>query len=152
MYTELQTRAPALSRRSLIRGAAGTLAAAGFTGMLIRSGQATAAARHDGRRGPAPLPKPIPGGLPVGPTGIIHIFLPGPETITLPFTQSTLQGLDVEPSTITNFRGSTALAYLLGTALGSDGAEYNVEVDIRAIAGEYVSETGETSTATFAMI
>ena len=35
----------------------------------------------------------------------------GPEDVTLPFTGLTLQGLEVEPSVITDYRGFTALAY-----------------------------------------
>jgi hypothetical protein len=151
MDWELTSRST-LSRRTLIRGAAGTLAAAGLTATVARPGIASAASSHDGARQPAPLPKPIPGGLPVGPTGIIHIFIPGPDTITLPFTQTTLQGLDVEPSTITDFNGFTALAYVIGTATGSDGAQYNLEVDIRAFEGEYVSQSGELGEGTFALI
>jgi hypothetical protein len=51
-----------------------------------------------------PSPEPIPGGLPVGlppPYDLIHIFLPGPPGVTLPFSGLQLQGLDVEPTTIT---------------------------------------------------
>jgi hypothetical protein len=38
--------------------------------------------------------------------------------VTLPFTGLTLQGLEVEPSVITDYRGFTALAYHAGTATG----------------------------------
>jgi hypothetical protein len=97
---------------------------------------------------PLPAPKPIPGGLDIPP--LIHEFLPGPETITLPFTQLTLQGLHVEPSTITDFKGVTALAYHAGTVTGSDGFTYNLETDIRVIAGEYIAEDGTRREGTFA--
>jgi hypothetical protein len=97
---------------------------------------------------PVPTPKPIPGGLDIPP--LIHEFLPGPETITLPFTQLTLQGLHVEPSTITDFKGVTALAYHVGTVTGSDGLIYNLETDIRVIAGHYIAEDGTRHKGTFA--
>jgi hypothetical protein len=47
--------------------------------------------------------------------------------VTLPFTGLTLQGLDVEPSVITDYKGVTALAFHAGTATGSDGKQYNLE-------------------------
>jgi hypothetical protein len=59
----------------------------------------------------------FPGGLPIGlppPYDLIHLFLPGPPTVTLPFTGLQLQGLDVEPTTITDFKGETAMAFLSG--------------------------------------
>jgi hypothetical protein len=56
----------------------------------------------------------------------------------LPFTGLQLEGLDVEPNTITDFKGSSAVAFLVGTATGSDGKTYNLETDIRAFEGEYV--------------
>jgi hypothetical protein len=61
--------------------------------------------------------------------------VPGPETITLPFTGFTLQGLNVEPSTITDFQGVTAQAYHVGTATGSDGLTYNLETDVEDLRG-----------------
>jgi hypothetical protein len=60
-----------------------------------------------------------------------------------------LQGLNVEPSTITDFRGVTALAYHVGTATGSDGLTYNLETDVRVFAGEYVAEDGSRHEGTF---
>ncbi|MPY86964.1 MAG: hypothetical protein GEU99_03490 [Luteitalea sp.] len=147
----LDMEASPLTRRTLLRSAAGTLAAAGAATTLAWPRDASGNGNHH-HHGPVPLPAPIPGGLPVGPTGIIHVFLPGPPTVTLPFTGSVLQGLDVEPSTITNFRGATALAFLLGTATGSDGNEYNLEVDIRAFEGTYIAGDGSTNRAAFALI
>ncbi|MPZ17354.1 MAG: hypothetical protein GEV06_05515 [Luteitalea sp.] len=139
------------TRRTLFRSAAGTLAAAGAATALAWPRAASGNGNHH-HHGPAPLPSPIPGGLPVGPTGIIHVFLPGPPTITLPFTGLALQGLDVEPSTITNFRGATALAFLAGAATGSDGKQYNLEVDLRAFEGTYIADDGSTNRAAFALI
>jgi hypothetical protein len=68
------------------------------------------------------------------------VFGAGDPSVTLPFTGTTLQGLDVEPSTITEFDGFTALAYQGGSARASDGRTYNLETDIRAFEGEYVAD------------
>jgi hypothetical protein len=51
--------------------------------------------------------------------------------VTLPFSGLTLQGLEVEPSVITDYSGFTALAYHAGSATGSDGRRYDLETDIR---------------------
>jgi hypothetical protein len=71
--------------------------------------------------------------------------------VTLPFTGITLQGLDVEPTTITDFNGASALAYHVGTARASDGTTYNLETDIRAFEGEYVAD-GAIRRGSFALI
>jgi hypothetical protein len=120
------------------------------------------ATRHAGRRSfllgtagappppahvPLPAPHPIPGGFDIPP--LIHEFIPGPEAITLPFTRITLQGLHVEPSTITDFTGVTALAYHVGTATGSDGRSYGLETDVRVFQGQYVGEDGSQRQGTF---
>jgi hypothetical protein len=86
------------------------------------------------------------------PYDLIHIFLPGPPEIELPFSKLRLMGLDVEPSTITDYKGTTALAYVIGTATGSDDVEYGLEADIRAFEGKYVSADGSTNRGMFAMI
>jgi hypothetical protein len=82
---------------------------------------------------------------------VIHVFGPGDPAVTLPFTGITLQGVDIEPSTITDFNGSTAVAYHVGSARGSDGKTYNLETDIRAFDGEYVVD-GETHRGSFALV
>jgi hypothetical protein len=138
-------------RRSFLLGTAGTLAA-GLAASLGQPGisEARFGFRHPPKHSSEPLsaPKPILGGLNVPP--LIHEFLPGPETITLPFTLLTLQGLHVEPSTITDFKGVTALAYHVGTVTGSDGLTYNLETDVRVFEGEYVAEDGSRHEGTFA--
>ena len=128
-------------RRSFLLGTAGTLAV-GLAAPLTRPNISAAHAP------PLPAPTPIPGGIDIPP--LIHEFLPGPEEITLPFTLLTLQGLNVEPSTITDFKGFTALAYHVGTATGSDGTKYNLETGIRVIEGEYIAEDGTRGEGTFA--
>jgi hypothetical protein len=98
-----------------------------------------------------PAPSPIPGGIELGPGLVIHVFGAGDPSVTLPFSGITLAGLDVEPSTITDFNGSSALAYHVGTARGSDGKTYNLETDIRAFEGEYVVD-GEARHGAFALV
>jgi hypothetical protein len=62
-----------------------------------------------------------------------------------------LQGFDVEPSTLTDFNGSSAVAFHVGSARASDGLTYNLETDIRAFEGEYIVG-GVARHASFAMI
>lgn len=150
---DLTLTEPRLDRRKFLVGSAGAVAGAGLASTLAWPGVALA----DGEPKPdlLPPPKPIPGGLPVGlppPYDFIHIFLPGPEDVTLPFSGLTLMGLDVEPSTITDFMGATAMAYIIGTATGSDGEQYHLEADIRAFEGSYIAADGSTNRGAFAMI
>jgi hypothetical protein len=148
----VEDAAPPVDRRKFILGTAGALATAGLAGPLADSASATKASR---RRKVVPSPEPIPGGLPIGlppPYDLIHIFLPGPPSVTLPFSGLQLQGLDVEPTTITDFKGKTAMAFLAGTAKGSDGHEYGLEVDLRVSEGRYVTADGSLERGAFAMI
>ena len=139
-------------RRSFLLGTAGALAA-GLTAPLGRPriSQAYSDSPDSPKhlRAPLPAPKPIPGGTEFSPFPLIHELFPGPETITLPFTLVTLQGLNVEPSTITDFTGVTALAYHVGTATGSDGRTYDLETDVRVFQGQYVGEDGSQRQGTF---
>jgi hypothetical protein len=81
--------------------------------------------------------------------GFIHGFVPGPEGSSTPFAEIPGMGLDVEPSTFTNFQGFTAFAVLSGQATGSDGKTYNVEFDVRVMEGEYIAEDGSHQRGTF---
>ena len=139
-----------VNRRGFILGTAGALAAAGLAGPLAESAPA-----HRRRPRVVPSPEPIAGGLPIGlppPYDLIHLFLPGPETTTLPFSGLGLQGLDVEPISATDFRGKIARAYLTGTVEGSDGEERGLEVDLRVFEGEYVTADGSHERGAFALI
>src|SRR5262245_19409753 len=132
-----------LGRRRFVLTAAGSVAGASVA--TFASPTTIAAA------GPTPAPNPIPGGLELAPGFVIHVFDPGDPAVTLPFTGITLQGLDVEPNTITDFNGTSAAAYHVGSARANDGTTYNLETDIRAFEGEYVVE-GVVHRGSFALI
>ena len=138
-----------LDRRRFLVGGAGVVAGAGLSSALGWPSLAWAAKPTlpgaDGIRPVAPAPEPIPSvidpGLP------IHIQIPGPTD-----SQTALFGLNLERTTVGNFQGTTTLAYLLGTARGSDGVEYGLEVDIRASEGDYVAADGSVNHGLFALI
>jgi hypothetical protein len=138
-----------ISRRNLLKYGASAGAAA-TVGPILPT--LTSAAHADGLPRVLPAPKPIPGGVQIPGGPLLHVFLPGPPEVTLPFTGTQLQGLDVEPSVITDRRGFTALAYVAGTAAGSDGNQYNLEADMRAMEGTYVAEDGSRQRGLFAFI
>jgi hypothetical protein len=137
------------SRRQLFKYGAYTGAAATVGPMLPAM---TSVAHAHGLPRVLPAPKPIPGGLQFPGLPLLHVFPPGPPEVTLPFTGLTLQGLDVEPSVITDYKGFTALAFHAGTATGSDGRQYNLETDMRAMEGTYIAEDGSRQRGLFALI
>ena len=151
MISQLGFSNARVNRRRFMSGSAGALAGVGLAGTF---GWPVAAAAG----GPLPAPKPIPGGTDlsgfglVPPYNFIHVFEPGTQGVVLPYTGVPLEGFDVEPSTVTDFRGASALAYLVGTARGSDGNTYNLETDIRIMDGSYVSVEGTRRQGTFALI
>jgi hypothetical protein len=149
MGAEQTLQRPKISRRQLFKYGAFTGAAATVGPVL--PAQAAEAHTH-GLPRVLPAPKPIPGGnqIPGGP--LIHVFALGPPEVTLPFTGLQLQGLDVEPSVITDYRGVTALAFHAGSATGSDGRRYNLETDMRAMEGTYIAENGTRQRGLFAFI
>jgi hypothetical protein len=92
-----------------------------------------------------PDPVPIPGGLQVPGGPLVHVFAPGPPAFGF-------MGLDVDPSTITNFNGFSMLAYLGGTATDADGHPYDLQADMRAYRGTYVAADGTTHQGTFGFV
>jgi hypothetical protein len=91
-------------------------------------------------------PVPIPGGfVPFPSAPLIHVFAPGPVDLGL-------MGENVEPGTITNFDGFSALAYVGGTATDADGNAYTMQTDMRVFSGTYVSADGSVLHGTFAFI
>jgi hypothetical protein len=137
-----------LDRRRFVLSTAGTVT--GVASLAWPSASNTAHAQPLGKN-VSPAPSPIPGGIELAPGFVIHVFGAGDPSVTLPFTGITLQGFDVESSTITDFNGSTALAYHVGTARASDGRTYNFETDIRAFEGEYIAD-GAARHGSFALI
>src|SRR4051812_50040802 len=94
---------PRFTRRMAMGGAAS--AAAGLAGAVAVP--ATAVGGVERRRELVP-PVPIPGGFELAPGQVIHVWAPGSSDVTLPFSGSTLQGLDTEPTTIMDFNGVAA--------------------------------------------
>ena len=141
------------SRRGFIHTAAGATALAFGPGRSL-----SALADDDDHHQTLPAPTPVPGGFDlsgfglVPPYDFIHTFAPGQAGIVLPFTGVALQGLNVEPGTITDFDGATAVAYHVGEAKGSDGNTYNLETDFRVMDGLYVAVDGTTRHGSFALI
>jgi hypothetical protein len=91
-------------------------------------------------------PVPIPGGfVPFPGAPFIHVLAPGPIDLGL-------MGENVEPNTITNFQGFSALAYIAGTATDADGNTYSMLNDMRVFQGTYVSADGSVLSGTFAFI
>ncbi|MET0995189.1 MAG: hypothetical protein ABWY20_14415 [Mycobacterium sp.] len=115
---------------------------------VVGGNVASASPAHATDRRVLPAPNPIPGGLDVD----LHVFAPGPRSVTLPFSGFQLQGLNVEPSVFTDFAGFSAVAFHAGTALGSDGVRYNLETDMRAFRGQYVAADGTRRRGVFGFV
>ena len=137
-----------IDRRRLVTGTAGAVAAACVGTQVAGVAEADAARRL---RRVLPAPNPIPGGIDLGGGSFIHTFAPGDPAVTLPFTGFTLGGFDVEPGTIGDFDGSSAVAFHVGSARGSDGRTYDLETDVRAFEGRYVVD-GVTHRGAFAFV
>jgi hypothetical protein len=135
-----------IDRRRFVLGAAGAVA----TAAAYPAAGVAAGFREVDDQVQA-VPSPIPGGIDLGGGKVIHVWAPGDPNVTLPYSKLTLFGFDAEPTTIGNFRGSSALAYHVGSATGSDGKTYNVETDVRAFSGEYVVN-GATQRGSFVFI
>ena len=139
--------APTISRRRFVQ-----IAATAAAGATLAGPARTAAWGSETDRQAVVPPKPIPGGVTL-PTGTqIHVWPAGDPAVRLPFTHGTLRGFDVDPSTITDFRGFSALAYHAGTATGSDGATYNLETHMTVHQGNYVATDGTRRFGTFSFI
>jgi hypothetical protein len=139
-----------LTRRAVVQGAVGAA-----SGLAVGAAAPSHAVAGDGKRRrhrvPVP-PEPIPGGIALSESQTIHVWAPGPSDVTLPFTGTTLQGLDVEPTTIKDFKGFSAVAFHVGTATGRDGTSYDLETDMRAFQGTYIDRTGTRRYGTFGFI
>jgi hypothetical protein len=83
------------------------------------------------------MPVPVPGNQ--------HIFAPGPVSLGL-------QGPQANPSSIGDFDGTMALAYLKGRATGPDGHRFLMENDVRLMTGTYLAADGSRHLGSFAFI
>lgn len=138
---------PALSRRKAL-GALGVGLAAG----ALTTVSSSPASAHP-EPGPQPVPKPIPGGEDLGdPIGVIHFLLPGPVGSITPVIQLPGAGLDVDPSTMTDYAGYTAFAVVAGEGTGSDGATYPIEMDIRVMDGAYLDADDQKHHGVYAFL
>lgn len=113
----------ALSRRQIIRTAAGGTAAALGSGLFLPG--AAQAATH----------------LPAAPKPIPEVLIPGTSFHVLPPASE-------EPSTITDFNGFVGATQLQGT--GTDDLLY--DVDMRFMQGIYVGVDGKVHRGTFAFV
>jgi hypothetical protein len=139
----------AVSRRRFVQTAA--VAAAGFSGSLTWPASGAAAGGAGGVETAVP-PEPIPGGITFPSGQQIHVWAPGDPSVTLPFSGTKLMGFDVDPTSIDDFDGFSAVAFHAGTATGSDGRTYNLETDLRTFRGTYVARDGTLQSETFAFI
>jgi hypothetical protein len=142
-------QAKSLSRRSLIRRAAGTAAG---TGLLLGSGLQVSAFAEDERTGNKckPVPRPIPHlTIPPG----IHFFFPGPVDAD----PATSPNAGHDPSLITDFNGVIAQADLIFSGKGTDlnsgqSAIYDFHADMRFMSGVFVGLDNEQHHGTFGFI
>jgi hypothetical protein len=131
-----------LTRRNLIRGAAGTAAGAG---LLLGSGLRLSARADDEDEGEhnkcKAVPRPIPHiSTPPG----AHFFFPGPVDAS----PTTSPNTGHDPSIITDFRGVIANADLIFSGIGTDlktgaSAKYDFHADMRFMDGVFVGLDSE---------
>jgi hypothetical protein len=132
-----------LSRRNLIRSAAGTAAGAGL--LLGARLPARADDEDEGRHNKCKaLPRPIPHiSTPPG----AHFFFPGPPDGSAPSTFPHFPNAGFDPSTITDFKGVIAQADLNFAGTGTDlntgeTAAYTFHTDWRFFKGTFVAIDG----------
>ena len=129
-----------LTRRNLIRGAAGTAAGAG---LVLGSGRRLSALADEGKHNKCEaLARPIP-----HITGPGHFFFPGPPDGSAPSTFPNFPFAGFDPSTITDFEGVIAQADLdfdgMGTSLETgQSVPYHFHTDWRFFKGTFVAIDG----------
>jgi hypothetical protein len=140
-----------LSRRNLIRGAAGTAAGAG---LLLGSGLRLSARADDHDEGEhnkcRAVPRPIPHiSTPPG----AHFFFPGPVDAS----PTTSPNTGHDPSIITDFSGVIANADLVFSGMGTNlntgaSAKYDFHADMRLMDGIFVGLDSERHRASIGFI
>ncbi|HEX9224870.1 MAG TPA: hypothetical protein VF860_16180 [Candidatus Acidoferrales bacterium] len=142
-----------LTRRNLIRGAAGSAAGAG---LLLGSGlRFSAFAEDEGADNKCKtLARPIPH-ITTPPGG--HFFFPGPPDGSAPSTFPHFPNAGFDPSTITDFKGVIAQADLnfagTGTDLNTAGSTpYTFHTDWRFFKGTFVAVDGLPHRGTLSFI
>ena len=140
-----------LSRRNLIRGAAGTTAAAG---LLLGSGLRFSALADDGDEGERNKCKPVARPIPhiTTPPGT-HFFFPGPVDAS----PATSPNTGHDPSIITDFSGVIANADLIFSGTGTDlstgaSARYDFHADMRFMNGFFLGLDNERHRGTIGFI
>jgi hypothetical protein len=101
--------------------------------LLVSIALTLAAGRALAFDGVMPVPIAAPG----------HIAAPGPRSLGL-------GGPQVDPSSIGDFDGTVALAYLKGRAKSGDGQRFVMLNDMRIMKGNYLAADGSTHFGTFA--
>jgi hypothetical protein len=141
-----------LSRRNLIRGAAGTAAGAG---LLLGSGLRFPALAQEAAQETCPdLPRPIPH-ITTPPGG--HFFFPGPPDGSAPSTFPHFPNAGFDPSTITDFQGMIAQADLNFAGTGTDlntgnSTPYTFHTDWRFMTGVFIGVDGLQHNGTLSFI
>src|SRR4029077_1341937 len=92
----------------------------------------------------APAARAFDGVMPVPPGGP-HIFAPGPRTLRL-------HGQQGNPSSVGDFDGMVALAYLKARATGGDGHRFLMVNDMRVMSGDYLAADGSAHPRSFASL
>ena len=82
---------------------------------------------------------------PIPVVGGARVLLPGPRRLGF-------AGSAADPSTIGNFRGLVALAYLKGKIKDTSGRRAVMSNDIRLFQGDYVAADGVQRSGTFAFV
>jgi hypothetical protein len=131
-----------LTRRNLIRGAAGTAAG---VGLLLGSGLRLSARADDDDEGNRDRCKAVPRPIPhiSTPPGT-HFFFPGPVDAS----PTTSPNTGHDPSIITDFSGAIANADLIFSGIGTNlttgaSAKYDFHADMRVMDGVFVGLDSE---------
>jgi hypothetical protein len=136
-----------VSRRNLIRGAAG---AALGTGLLLPNAVFAGDRHDDTGRSRGPILKPIPGGVvPFKPFGVPVHHNPLNPAVALPAIS--------DPSEITDFHGLVGLTHIRGGGIGTDtnkgvNTPLAYQADMGFAQGKFIGIDGQIHKGTFAFV